>query len=241
MLWNPANAVFQQQHLKEAKEAAAGLRMQLQLFEARSAAELDRSVRAIVAAISPPALLVLGDPVFVTAARQIADLALQYRLPSVSGRAVLAEAGLLMTYSPDYQEAFRRAAGYVDRIIKGDSPADLAVERSARFELVVNTITAGRLGLTLPQSLCYVRTDVVKHYRRSGCLPGFACDQQLRQQCPKFHRRNRFVQHWHAARLRRLQRRRCGVCGNEHRRHESATWARMRAIVSRPFRSSANR
>ena len=162
VLWNPANAVFQQQHLKEAKEASAGLRMQLQLFEARSAAELNRTFAAI-AHDRPAALLVLSDPVFTTAAKQIADLALQHRLPTVSGTRVLAEAGVLMTYGPDYQEAYRRAAGYVDRIIKGERPANLAVERSARFELVVNTITAARLGLTLPQSLL-VRADyVVKH------------------------------------------------------------------------------
>jgi putative ABC transport system substrate-binding protein len=68
-----------------------------------------------------------------------------------------------MTYAPDYQEAYRRAAGYVDRIIKGDKPADLAVERSARFELVVNAITAARLGLILPQSLLLRADHVVRH------------------------------------------------------------------------------
>ncbi len=162
VLWNPANAVFQQQQLKEAKEAAAELRMQLQLFEARSPAELDR-IFAAIAQDRPAALLVLGDPIFVTAAKQVADLALQHRLPTVSGTRVLAEAGVLMTYAPDYQEAYRRAAGYVDRIIKGDKPVDLAVERSVRFELVINTITAARLGLTLPQPLLLRADHVVKH------------------------------------------------------------------------------
>jgi ABC-type uncharacterized transport system substrate-binding protein len=161
-LWNPTNSVFQQQQLKEAKEAAAELRMQLQLFEARSPAELDRTFAAI-AQDRPAALVVLGDPVFVTAAKRIADLALQHRLPAVSGSRVLAEAGLLVSYAPDYQEAYRHAAGYVDRIIKGDRPADLPVERSARFELVVNTVTAARLGLTLPQSLLLRADHVVKH------------------------------------------------------------------------------
>jgi putative ABC transport system substrate-binding protein len=135
--------------------------MQLKLFEARSPAELDRMFAAI-AQDRPAALLVLGDPIFVTAAKRIADLALQHRLPAVSGSRVLAEAGVLMTYAPDYEEAYRRAAAYVDRIIKGGRPADLAVERSARFELVVNTITAARLGLTLPQSLLLRADHVVK-------------------------------------------------------------------------------
>jgi len=76
---------------------------------------------------------------------------------------ILAEAGVLMTYAPDYQEAYRRAADYVDRIIKGDRPANLAVERSARFELVVNAVTAAKLGLTLQQSLLIRADHVVKH------------------------------------------------------------------------------
>ena len=162
VLWNPANSVFQQQQLKEAKEAAAELRMQLQLFESRSPAELDHAF-ATIAQDRPAALLVLGDPLFVTLAKRIADLAIKRRLPAVSGSRVLAEAGLLMTYAPDYEEAYRRAASYVDRIIKGDRPADLAVERSTRFELVVNTTTAAKLGLTLPQSLLLRADHVVKH------------------------------------------------------------------------------
>ena len=161
VLWNPANAAFQDQQLKEAKQAAAELRIQLKLFEARSPADLDR-VFAAIAQDRPAALLVLGDPIFVTAAKQIADLALEHRLPAVSASRVLAEAGVLMTYSPDYGEAYRRAAGYVDRIIKGDRPANLAVERSTRFELVVNTTTATKLGLTLPQSLLVRADHVVK-------------------------------------------------------------------------------
>jgi putative ABC transport system substrate-binding protein len=93
VLWNPSNATFQQQQLKEMKEAAAELRMQLQLFEARSAAELGR-IFTTIARARPAALLVLGDPIFVTDAKRIADLALQHRLPAVSGSRVLAEAGL---------------------------------------------------------------------------------------------------------------------------------------------------
>jgi putative ABC transport system substrate-binding protein len=105
-------------------------------------------------------LIVLGDPVFVTHARRISDLALKYRLPSVSGARVLAESGVLMTYGPNYHDAFRRAADYVDRILKGARPADLPVERSSRFELILNAATARTLGLTLPRELV-VRADEV--------------------------------------------------------------------------------
>jgi putative tryptophan/tyrosine transport system substrate-binding protein len=159
VLWNPANAVFQQQQLKETKEAAAALRIELQFAEARSADELKQAFRAI-AERSPPALLVLGDPVFVTHARQIADLALKYRLPSVSGARSLAEGGVLMTYGPSYHDAFQRAAVYVDRILKGARPADLPVERSARFELTVNAATARSLGISVPRDLV-LRADQV--------------------------------------------------------------------------------
>lgn len=158
-LWNPANAVFQDQQLKEMQDAAAALKIELQLFEARSADEFERAFAAMAAA-RPPALLVLGDPVFVTHARKLAELALKHRLPSVSGAGSLAEGGLLVTYGPNYRDAFVRAASYVDRILKGARPADLPVERSARFELVINAATARALGVTLPQSL-RVRADEV--------------------------------------------------------------------------------
>lgn len=158
-LWNPANAVFQQQQLKEAKDAAASLRIQLQFSEARSGDELDPAFRALAAG-QPTGLIVLGDPVFVTHARRVAELALKYRLPSVSGTRVLAESGVLMTYGPNYSDAFRRAADYVDRILRGARPADLPVERSSRFELIVNSVTSRALGLNLPRELL-LRADQV--------------------------------------------------------------------------------
>jgi putative ABC transport system substrate-binding protein len=158
-LWNPANAVFQGQQLKEARDAAAELKIELQLFEARAADEFEQAFDAIATA-RLPALLVLGDPVFVTHARKLAELALKHRLPSVSGAGSLAEDGLLMTYGPNYRDAFVRAASYVDRILKGARPADLPVERSARFELMINAATARALGVTLPQSI-RLRADQV--------------------------------------------------------------------------------
>jgi putative ABC transport system substrate-binding protein len=108
----------------------------------------------------PSALLVMGDPLFIAHARQVADLALKHRLPSVSGSKINAQAGVLLTYGPNYEDAYRRAAVYVDKILKGAKPADLPVERSARFELIVNAKTARALGMTLPQSLL-LRADQV--------------------------------------------------------------------------------
>jgi putative ABC transport system substrate-binding protein len=158
-LWNPANRVFQQQQLNEARAAARELQLQLRLLEARSAEELE-SAFAKMAREPPSALLVMGDPLFIAHARQVADLALKHRLPSVSGSKINAQAGVLLTYGPNYEDAYRRAAVYVDKILKGAKPADLPVERSARFELIVNAKTARALGMTLPQSLL-LRADQV--------------------------------------------------------------------------------
>ena len=159
VLWNPANSTFQQQQLKEAKDAAAPMQLQLQLVEARSESEIEPAFRAIADG-KLPALLVLADPVYVTHARRIADLALKYRLPSVSGSNILAEQGILMTYGPSFHDAYLRAAVYVDRILKGARPADLPVERSSRYELILNAGTARVLGLNLPRELV-LRADRV--------------------------------------------------------------------------------
>ena len=159
MLWNPANVTFQQQQLKEAKDAAASLSLQFYLAEARSEDELEPAFRAI-AEEKPPALLVLADPIYVTHARRIAELALKHRLPTVSGNRRIAEQGVLMTYGPSFHDAYLRAAGYVDRILKGARPADLPVERMSKFELIVNAATARALGVTLPRELV-LRADKV--------------------------------------------------------------------------------
>lgn len=159
VLWNPANVTFQEQQLKETKDAAAALRLQLHLVEARSVAELEPAFRAI-AGDNPPALLVLTDPIYVTHARQVAELALKHRMPTVSGNRVLAEQGVLMTYGPNFRDSYLRAAVYVDRILKGAKPADLPVERASRFELIINSITARSLGMTVPRELL-LRADQV--------------------------------------------------------------------------------
>ena len=159
VLWNPANTVFQQQQLAELRAAAAGMTLQLQVHEVRTGAELD-AVFAALAAASARTVLVLGEPVFVTHASRIAALAIQHRILSVGATRAMAEAGILATYSPNYEDAFRRAAVYVDRIARGAKPADLPVERSQRFELVLNRRTAQALRYELPAALL-VRADRV--------------------------------------------------------------------------------
>ena len=98
-------------------------------------------------------LLILGGNVTWTAQQQIADLAIQRRLPAIHFFREYAEAGLLLTYGVNFVVHFRRAATYVDRILRGIKPADLPVEQPTKFELVINLKTAKALGLTIPPSL----------------------------------------------------------------------------------------
>jgi putative ABC transport system substrate-binding protein len=158
-LWNPANPVFQQQQLGEARAAAAKLRVPLHVVEVRTPAELDRAFTAM-AKERADALLVLGDPLFASQIARIAELAVKHRLPTVGGSPDYAAAGILATYGPDYLDGYRLAATYVDRILKGARPAELPVEQTAKFELVINARTARALGVTIPQSLA-VRADRV--------------------------------------------------------------------------------
>jgi putative tryptophan/tyrosine transport system substrate-binding protein len=157
VLWNPTNSVFQKQVLGEVKEAATKLKVNLRLVEARAAEELDRAIAAI-AKQPTDALLVLADPTFSAHAARIAELAARHRLPTVSGTRESAERGILMTYGPNFFDAYRQSAVYVDRILKGAKPVDLPVEQTTKFELVINAKTAAALGVRIPQSLV-VRAD----------------------------------------------------------------------------------
>ena len=158
VLWNPANTVFQQQQLGELRAGAAQMQIQLQVHEARNEAALEPALAAIAAASRT--VLVMGEPVFVTHAARIAALAIQHRLLSVGATRAMAEAGILVTYAPNYEDAFRGAAVYVDRILKGARPAELPVERSQRFELVLNRRTARALQFE-PSAALLVRADRV--------------------------------------------------------------------------------
>ena len=149
-LWNPTNTVFQALQLKEAQAAAAKLRIELPVVEAKAPEALDGAFRTI-ADLRPDALLILGDPMFTTQAERIARFALERRLPTASG--FFSDAGILLSYGPDFTELHRRAAVYVDRILKGTKPADLPVERPTRFELVINAKTAKALGIAIPPAL----------------------------------------------------------------------------------------
>ena len=160
-LWNPANPIFQALQVKETKDTAQALGVQLQMLEARGPEEIERAFAA-TARERTGALLVLIDPVFTTYRKRIADLALKGRLPAVSGIREYPEAGLLLSYGPNFPELYRRAATYVDKILKGAKPADLPVERPTKFEMVINLKTAKQIGVTIPQSVLYRADKVIK-------------------------------------------------------------------------------
>ncbi len=156
-LWNPdvRGAVLD---YKETEAAARSLRLQLQSVEVPRAEDLDRAFSAVTNQRAQ-ALIVPGlNPVVFANRRQIVSFAQRNRLPSMYAQKEFVDAGGLMSYGPSTTDMFRRAATYVDKILKGAKPADLPVEQPTRFELVVNLKTAKALGLTIPPSIM-VRAD----------------------------------------------------------------------------------
>lgn len=108
------------------------------------------------------AVLILSDGFFLQQARQIAELALKHRLPSISLNLEHVEGGGLMSYGPNITDNFRRAAAFVDKILKGTNPGDLPVEQATKFELVVNMKTAKVLGIKIPNSILALATRVIE-------------------------------------------------------------------------------
>jgi len=138
--------------LKEADVAAQALGVRLQFVEARGPADLDRAFSDMTRARAD-ALTVLPSNMFLREHRRLVDLAAKHRLPAVYTVKEYVDAGGLMAYGPNLADMVRRAATYVDRILKGAKPGDLPVEQPTKFELVINLKTARTLGLTIPPSV----------------------------------------------------------------------------------------
>ena len=141
--------------------AARSLGVQLQLLEARAPNLFDSAFAAMVKE-RVQALLVVADGMFASNRTRLADLAAKSRLPSMYGVREHVEAGGLMSYGPSVPAQFRRAALYVDRILKGTKPSDLPVEQPTKFELVINLKTAKALGLTIPPSVLGRADEVIQ-------------------------------------------------------------------------------
>ena len=158
LLGNPTNPGNAGQSLR-AENAARVLGLRLQPVAVRDPREIDHAFVAMTRE-KADAVIVLLDSMFLDHRTRIADLAVKNRLPTVYGAGEHAEAGGLITYGPNIPSMFRRAATYVDRILRGAKPADLPVEQPTKFELVINLKTAKALGLTIPQTLL-IRADQV--------------------------------------------------------------------------------
>jgi putative ABC transport system substrate-binding protein len=158
VIWDPATPSHRPA-LKAVEDMGRAMRLRLQALAVRSTTEFDSAFSAIVTERAG-AVLVLSTPLFMGGAKQLAQLALTHKLPSMFGPREHVEAGGLMSYSPDRADLYRRAATYVDKILKGANPADLPVQQATKFELVINLKTAKALGLTIPQSIL-VRADEV--------------------------------------------------------------------------------
>jgi putative ABC transport system substrate-binding protein len=160
VLWNPANPGNAPQ-LRAAEVAARTLGVRLQPLEARGPREIDSAFAAMTKE-GASAVVVLVDVVFIDQRTRIADLAATRRLPSVYGLPEYVEAGGLMAYGPSYIANYRRAAVYVDKILKGAKPGDLPIEQPTKFEFVINLKAAKALGLTIPPSLLARADEVIQ-------------------------------------------------------------------------------
>lgn len=139
--------------------AAAGAGVAVLVVPAATEGEIERGFAAM-AADGAQAAIVLPDTFYVQQARQITQLAIKHRIAAIFGAREYAEVGGLMSYGPDFRDSFRRAARYVDGILKGAKPAELPIEQPSRVELTINLRTAKALGITIPPAVL-VRADRV--------------------------------------------------------------------------------
>jgi putative ABC transport system substrate-binding protein len=140
------------QSLKEIELAAGAFGVKVQYLDVQKSKDIETAFRAASKGRAD-SVLVFGGPVFNSQRKQIADLAVKSRLPAIYPRPEFVEAGGLMTYGPSVNDLFRRAATFVDKILKGTKPADLPVEQPIKFEFIINLKAAKQIGLTIPPNV----------------------------------------------------------------------------------------
>jgi putative tryptophan/tyrosine transport system substrate-binding protein len=159
VLWDAMGTVNQ---LRTLEQAARTMDVQLHVLEVRNRSGFDSAFDAAKTA-EAEGLVILGSPLMILSAARLAALAAQHRLPAIYSNRRFAEAGGLMTYgASDPSWGWRRAAVYVDKLLKGTKPADLPVERPTKFELVINLKTAQAMGLTMPPTLLFQADEVLR-------------------------------------------------------------------------------
>ena len=158
VLFEPANPASLPD-LKEIEQAAVRLRLRVTRIEIRQAADIASGFKR-GAALGINAYMVIAGPVVRVESRALANSALQFKIPGIGSDSANVEAGGLMSYGASNDDNFRRAAGYVDKILKGAKPGDLPIEQPTRFELVLNMKSAKAMGIKFPQSIL-IRADRV--------------------------------------------------------------------------------
>ncbi len=163
VLWQPGGhgERTEKEMLKRAEVAAQALGVRLQSVEARGPADLGRAFSEMTRARAD-ALTVFGTPMFFVERRRLVELTATNRMPAVYPLRGFVDAGGLVSYGPNNADLFRRAATYVDKILKGAKPGDLPVEQPTKFELIINLKTAKALGITIPQSVLGRADEVIQ-------------------------------------------------------------------------------
>jgi putative ABC transport system substrate-binding protein len=160
-MFNPTNVTFQEQQVNAAKAASQTLGLKLRLIEVRAPSEFGPAFDTVVGE-QKGALLILIDPLFIANSKALAELSVKSRLITMTGYRTFAMAGALMSYGPNYFENYKAAAPYVDKILKGEKPADLPIDQSSKFEFVVNLKTAKTLGVEIPASVLGFASEVIE-------------------------------------------------------------------------------
>jgi putative ABC transport system substrate-binding protein len=160
VLWNPANSA-EAAAVKATETAALSLGMSLIVERASNPSEIDRAIAAVTQS-GAKSVVVLPDPMFLANRAQLVELIGKARLPAIYMETGFVAAGGLLSYGPNFTELFRRAAAYVDKILKGAKPGDLPVEQPTKFELVINLKTATAIGITPPTSILLRATEVIE-------------------------------------------------------------------------------
>jgi putative tryptophan/tyrosine transport system substrate-binding protein len=159
-VFGTSNRPGEAQMLRETELAAATLKVKLQYIDVLSPKDLKIAFRSATEGRSDAAIIMMSGPVALASRGEIAELAAKHRLPSIYTLRDYVEAGGLMTYGVSFLDLHRRAATYVDKILKGAKPADLPVEQPTKFELVINLKAAKQIGLTVPPNVL-ARADKV--------------------------------------------------------------------------------
>jgi putative tryptophan/tyrosine transport system substrate-binding protein len=160
VLWNPDNP-SSVSSMQETKAVAPLLGIKLQSLEIRESNDLEQAFSAVKKEAAE-ALVLLNSPNFVNLRKQFVDLAAKSRLPAMYDESQWVDAGGLMSYGPNYPDLWRRAATYLDKILKGTKPADIPVEQPTKFELIINLKTAKQIGLTIPPNMLARADKVIK-------------------------------------------------------------------------------